>query len=198
MKHLLKDTRTLVVLGMMLAMTIILDLTPLGSIPMGTVVATIAHVPTILVGIILGPVAGLVSGVAMGIVSLLHALIRPASPFSLLFINPLISVVPRALIGVGSYYAYTMVFKGFKLNKSNPVAIGFGAAVGSLVNTVLVLGMLVLVYGDKIVAMLTEAGISVSASGWAIGVALSNGLVEAAVSVIIVVAIGTVYFKTQR
>lgn len=198
MNKVLKDTRTMVVLGLMLAMTIILDLTPLGAIPMGTVVATIAHVPTIIVGIILGPIAGLIMGIALGIVSLLHALIRPASPFSLLFINPLISVLPRAFIGVAAYYAYAGLKNAFKMGRANPVAIGIGAVAGSLTNTVLVLAMVTLIYGDRVVEMLMEAGLNVTAVAWAIGVAASNGLMEAIVSTIIVVAIGTVYLRSNR
>lgn len=198
MNKVLKDTRTMVLLGLMLAITIILDLTPLGAIPMGTVVATIAHVPTIIVGIVIGPVAGLIAGFSFGVVTLLHGLLRPVSPFSLLFINPLISVLPRMFIGVTSYYAYVAVKKLLGKGRANPIAIGVGAAVGSLTNTVLVLGMLALVYGDKIVEMLTQAGLNISAVTWAIGVAASNGLIEAAISVVIVVAIGTVYLRSSR
>lgn len=198
MNKVLKDTRTMVMLGLMLAITMILDLTPLGAIPMGTVVATIAHVPTILVGIILGPIAGLIMGTALGLVSLFHALLRPASPFSLLFINPLISVIPRMLIGVAAYYAYTGAKTLLGGSRTNPIAIGIGAAVGSLTNTVLVLVMLTLVYGGRIVEMLSAAGLNVSAVKWAVGVALSNGLIEAVVSVIIVVAIASVYLRRSR
>jgi len=198
MNKVLKDTRTMVVLGLMLAITMILDLTPLGAIPMGTVVATIAHVPTILVGIILGPVAGLIMGLALGLVSLFHALLRPASPFSLLFINPLISVLPRMFIGVTAYYAYTGVKHLFGGSRTNPIAIGVGAAIGSLTNTILVLLMLTLIYGGRIVEMLSAAGINVSAVKWAIGVALSNGLIEAVIAVVIVVAIASVYLRSNR
>ncbi len=198
MNKVLKDTRTMVLLGLMLAITMILDLTPLGAIPMGTVVATIAHVPTIIVGIVLGPVAGLISGISLGLISLFHALLRPASPFSLLFINPLISVLPRMFIGVASYYAYTGTRQLFKMGRANPVAIGIGAAAGSITNTVLVLGMLSLVHGQKIVDMLASAGIGTSVAVWAVGVALSNGVMEAVVSVVLIVAIVTVYLRTNR
>ena len=198
MNTVLKDTRKMVILGLMLAITIILDWTPLGAIPMGTVVATITHIPTIIVGIILGPVAGLISGIALGFVSLSHALIRPPSPFSLLFINPLVSVLPRMFIGVASYYAYSGVKSLFKLGKANSIAIGIGAVAGSLTNTVLVLFMLGMVHGDKIVAMLSEVGIESSAIGWAIGVALTNGVMEAIAATVLVVAIATVYLRANR
>lgn len=195
----LRDTRKLTILGLMLALTMILDLTPLGAIPMGTVVATIAHLPTILVGIILGPVAGLIMGLAFGIVSLLHALIRPASPFSLLFINPLVSILPRMMIGVASYYAYAGTKALIKGGKANPVAIGIGAAVGSLTNTVLVLSVLVVLYGARIKELLFElAGLDTSAMAWALGAAGTNGVLEAAVSVILLIPIAVVYFKAFK
>jgi uncharacterized membrane protein len=194
MQKTLKETRTLVMLGLMLAITMILDLTPLGAIPMGTVVATIAHLPTILVGITLGPVAGLISGIAFGFVSFFHALLRPASAFSLLFINPLISIIPRMFIGVTAYYAYSGARKLIG-NKGRSLAIGIGAAVGSLTNTVLVLLALTIIYGGKIESMLTEAGLTTKAMAWAIGVAGTNGIIEAVISVILITAIGSVYFK---
>lgn len=198
MNKTLKDTRTLVILGLMLAITIILDLTPLGAIPIGPVVATIAHIPTIIVGIILGPIAGLIAGLSLGIVSLLHALIRPASPFSLLFINPVISVLPRMFIGVTAYYAYTGTKALLKGGKANPIAIGIGAAVGSLTNTALVLTAVVLVYGERVEALLEEFGIGSKAIVWAVGTATTNGIMEAIVSVVLVTSICVVYFRQYR
>lgn len=192
----LRNTRTLVTLGLMLAITLILDLTPLGAIPVGGgIVITLAHIPTIITGIILGPIAGLISGFAFGLVSLFHALLRPASPFSLLFINPIISVIPRMMIGVMAYYSYEVAKRLFKSPKANSAAIGIGAAIGSLTNTVLVLVALVIVYGGKIEAMLVEAGLTTKAFAWALGVAGTNGLVEMVAAIIIVTAICVVYFK---
>src|SRR5690554_7708529 len=89
------DTKKLTFMALMLAITLILDLTPLGAIPLGPVSATIIHIPTIITGIILGPIAGLIMGTLLGLVSLLHALTRPATPLDPLFINPLVSVLPR-------------------------------------------------------------------------------------------------------
>lgn len=198
MKNLLKETRTMVVLGMMLAITIVLDMTPLGAIPMGTVVATIAHLPTILVGILLGPIAGALMGFMFGVVSLLHALIRPASPFSLLFINPLISILPRILIGVGSYYAYVGVKKLFGNMKMNPIAIIVGTICGSLTNTVFVLTMLVIVYGGRVEGLLAEWGMESAAIAWAIGVAGTNGIIEAIVSAVILTPIAIAYFSMTK
>ena len=48
------NTSKLTFLALMLAITIILDLTPLGAVPLGTISATVTHIPTILTGVILG------------------------------------------------------------------------------------------------------------------------------------------------
>lgn len=199
MKNSLKETKNLVVLGMLLALTIILDLTPLGAIPMGGISATIVHLPTILAGILLGPILGAVMGFMFGIVSFLHALLRNTGlPFDLLFLNPLISVLPRIFIGVGAYYAYAGIKFVTKAKMMNPVPVIIGALLGSFTNTILVLGMLVIVYGGKIESMLGEAGLSVSAFGWALGVAGANGVIEAIVSAVILTPIALAYFTVYK
>ncbi|NLL96305.1 MAG: ECF transporter S component, partial [Clostridiaceae bacterium] len=92
MKNLFKSPRGLTFLGLMLAITIIMDMTPLGMIPIGAISATIIHIPTIITGVVLGPVAGFIMGTSFGIVSLTHALTRPATILDPLFMNPLVSV----------------------------------------------------------------------------------------------------------
>jgi uncharacterized membrane protein len=158
-------------------------------------VKQVALLDPILVGITLGPIAGLISGIAFGFVSFFHAVLRPASAFSLFFINPFISILPRMFIGVTAYYAYKGFYQLLGGKKGRSLAIGIGAAVGSLTNTILVLLALVVIYGGKIESMLTEAGLTARAMAWAIGVAGTNGLIEAVISVILVSAIGVVYFK---
>lgn len=198
MNKTMKDTRTLVMLGLMLGITIILDMTPLGAIPIGPVSATISHIPTIITGIILGPIAGLIMGTSLGIVSLLHAILRPATILDPLFMNPIISVLPRMFIGITSYYAYAGVKALFKQNKLLPLAIGIGAGVGSLTNTVLVLGALTVVYGQRIVAILASFDIEQSALAWAIATATTNGLMEAIVAIVLTIPIVMVYFKSFK
>lgn len=196
MNKLLKDTRTLVMIGLMLGITIILDMTPLGAIPVGPVSATITHIPAVITGIILGPVAGLIMGTAFGIVSLLHALLRPATVLDPLFMNPVISVLPRMFIGLTAYYAFAGIKALFKTKKVTPVAIGIGAAIGSFTNTVLTLGVLVIVYGQRIAEILAGLGLDQTAMAWALGTAASYGLAEAAVSIVLAIPIAMVYFRT--
>lgn len=182
------DTKKLTFLALMLAITIILDLTPLGAIPLGPISATILHIPTIITGIILGPVAGLIMGTLLGLTSLIHALTRPVTILDPFFINPLISVFPRMFIGVVSYYVYRLLGK---LNSS--ISSLVAGAAGSLTNTGLVFLMLYIVYAKDVTA---EAGISFKAL--IISVFTTNAIAEAAVSAIITSVIITVYKKYRK
>lgn len=193
MNKTLKDTRTLTILGLMLALTLILDLTPLGAIPIGAASATIVHLPTIVTGIILGPIAGLIMGTALGIVLLLHALLRPLQILDPLFINPLVSVLPRMFIGVASYYGYALVKKIIKKGiASESIGAAVGGVLGSMTNTVLVLSALYIVYVDDII---TGLGLTSAEEvrGVFIGIVTTNAIIEAVVAGVISVAIVTAY-----
>jgi uncharacterized membrane protein len=112
----------------------LLGITRLGFIPVPNVSgnATIMHVPAIVGGVLEGPLVGLLVGGIFGLFSWLQA----TSP---LFANPLVSVVPRLFIGVTAAYTYVA------LRKSNEwVALVMSGVVGTLTNTVLVLGAAVL------------------------------------------------------
>ena len=189
----LKDTRNLAILGLMLALTIILDMTPLGAIPIGSVSATITHIPTIITGIILGPVAGLIMGTAFGLVSLLHALTRPLTALDPLFINPLVSVLPRMAIGVMAYYGYR--FASFLFGKNTiarTASSAVGGVIGSMTNTVLVLGMLYIVYVQKIIEAFGLADAK-AVRALFISIIVGNALIEAVVAAIITTAVVAAY-----
>jgi len=198
------STRRLTFMGVMLAVTIILDMTPLGAIPIGAVSATITHIPTIITGILLGPIAGLIMGAALGVVSLLHALLRPATLLDPLFVNPLLSILPRMFIGVISYYAFNATAKVLTLVKlkgqtNNVISAIIGGLFGSMTNTVLVLSMMYIVYARKILSIFIEMGwFGADAQlgdlrGWIIAVITSNALIEAIVAAVITTAIVVAY-----
>ena len=74
--------------------------------------------------------------------------------------------------------------------------IALGAAVGSLTNTVGVLGMIYLIYANRYAQ---AKQITTSMAGKAIfGVALTNGIVEAILSVIITVPIVLAVKKVRK
>jgi len=181
--------------GMMIAITLLMSYTPLGKFPLPIAEATIAHLPTIIIAILEGPVCGMISGAAMGIISMIHCITLPVSPLDPFIAHPLVSVLPRILIGLTSYYVYAGVSRIMKNNKlSDLVSVIAGAAVGSITNTVGVLGMLYVTQAktlfDAMVQMelaQTSDGVSTIVIALLVGIVTTNGIAE----LLVVSVIGT-------
>ncbi len=187
-----KSTRTMTVTGLMLAMTLILTLTPIGFIQVPPISITIMHLPVIIAGMIAGPISGFIVGLGMGLASMFRA-ITSVNPADKLFVNPLVSVLPRVFIGVTSYYAYTLV-RGALIKLKNKdllqggLAATVGALTGTLTNTVLVLGMLWLVH------FANETG----AIAFFISVLSINVVIEVIVAIIVCVPVAIVIERMAR
>lgn len=97
------------IIGVLGAISVMLGLTPLGFIPIGPTRATIMHIPVMVGAITQGPIVGAMVGLIFGLFSLFQNATNPTI-ISFAFLNPLVSVLPRVLIGITSYYTY----KGFK------------------------------------------------------------------------------------
>ncbi len=184
------STRQLAVIGMLSSISIILGMTGLGFIPIPPVKATIMHVPVIIGAILEGPLVGAMVGLIFGVFSIIQSITAP-TPVSFAFINPLVSVLPRVLIGITSYYVYNAV-----KSKSKPLGISLGAAVGTLTNTIGVLGMMYLIYLGPYAKALN---ISLSAAKKGIiAIAVTNGIPETILSVVIVVSVVTAVNKIKH
>lgn len=127
------NVRSIVITGVLAAIAILLGITRLGFIPVPTFSgnATIMHVPAIIGGVMQGPIVGLLVGGIFGIFSMLQDTTG-------LFVNPLVSVVPRLFIGVTAYYAYAALRRNSEY--AGLIAAGI---VGTLTNTILVVTALV-------------------------------------------------------
>ncbi|WZL80797.1 ECF transporter S component [Vallitaleaceae bacterium 9-2] len=192
------ETRRLTFLGVMLAVTFILSVTPIGFVPLGSVSATIVHVPTIITGIVLGPLYGLVMGTFMGIISLFNALTRPVTALDPLFINPLVSVLPRMAIGVVAYYTYSLTKKIAGSKKvGQTISAAVGGIFGSMTNTILVLSMLYIIYVKDLMQMYgidTTGGIR----AMLFTIITTNAVLEAIVAGVITTAIVVTYFAVNK
>lgn len=177
-------TRKIAIAGTLGALTVFLGITHLGLIPWFSGAAiTILQVPVIIGAIIEGPIVGMAIGAIFGISSLIQAAIAPTGPLDPLFVNPLVSVLPRICIGLITWLVYgglkLLFSKSKKIPRFIPTAIA--SFVGSLSNTVLVLLVLV----------------ATGAIEWVlfVGILVSNGLLEAAASTIIATAVVVAWQK---
>lgn len=140
-------TFRMVLLGMLSAIIIIQTSIPfLGYIPMGPLSLTIIQVTVITAAIVLGTKEGAIIGGIWGIITFIRAFVAPTSVIApIVFTNPLVSVLPRILIGVVAAYVFHRLLSG-KLNET--VRMSVAGVLGSLTNTVLVLGFIYLFYGE--------------------------------------------------
>lgn len=104
------SVKKMAVIGVLAAISAVLGMTPLGFIPVGATRATIMHIPVIIGAIMEGPVVGAFVGLIFGMFSIFQAVTNP-TPVSVVFLNPVVSVVPRIMIGIVTYYVYNTLRK---------------------------------------------------------------------------------------
>lgn len=185
------STKKIAIVGMLSAITVILGMTPLGFIPLGVFNVTIIHIPVIIAAILEGPVVAGFVGLMFGLTSLFKHLTAPG-PISFLFWNPLISVFPRVMIGIGSYYFY----KGFiKLFNKEKTAYFLTGIVGTLINTTLVLGLAYIFYAQSLVEKLSLPN---GAGAFLLGIATANGVPEMLFSAVVTMAVVTAVKKFKN
>lgn len=181
------NTRQIAVIGMLSAITMVLGSTGLGFIPLPMAKATIMHIPVIIGAIIEGPVVGATIGLIFGLFSIFQNITNPTL-LSFAFINPLVSVLPRILVGIMAYYSYSLFAK-----RNTTLAVGFGAAIASLTNT---FGVLTMIYVLYAVQFASAKGIDPATTAKVIyGIAMTNGIPEAIVAVLIVTPVAVAIKK---
>lgn len=186
------NVKRMTVISVLSAISIMLSMTPLGFIPIGPVNATIMHIPVIIGAIIEGPVVGMSIGFIFGATSLIRALTMPTiTNFPL--VNPLVSILPRVLIGLVAYYVYKLAVK---ITKNAFVSGWLVGAIGSLVNTIGVLGMMYVLYGARYAEALGEN--AAAAKTLLLTIATTSGIPEAVVGGFVVSAVAVVLSKRKK
>ncbi|MCY7216820.1 ECF transporter S component [Streptococcus cristatus] len=150
---------------------------------------TIIHIPVIIASIIYGPRIGAILGTLMGLISVVTntLVLLPTSYLFSPFVpngnlnSLMIAMIPRILIGITPYFVY-------KWMKNKPGLVLAGA-VGSMTNTVFVLGGIFIlfsaVYNGDIQAMLAL-------------VLSANSISEMVISAILTVAIVPALEKVKK
>lgn len=192
-----QSVQNLVLAALFVALILLLGMTPLGLIPLGFINVTILCIPVIVGTIVLGLKMGLVLGACFGLTSALSAfglspVPQSALAGSLVAASPLLAIVmcfaPRVLVPVVTHFVYRLA--GGRAQRSVK-AVPFAAVAGSLTNTILYLGLMLLFYvlvGLDAAAVLGIIG----------GTGLIAGVSEAAVAAIIATPVVAALWKIKR
>ena len=194
-----KDTRWLASVALMMAIVILLANTPFGMIQLPVIKATTVHIPVILGAILLGPLAGSILGATFGICSMISNTVAPTllsfafSPF--MSMTGLVGVVKALWISVGCRSMIGLVtgwlwifFK--KVNLNGLIALPVTGFIGSMVNTVFVMGSIYLLFAFQY-ADAKNVGID-AVWGLIMVTVTASGIPEAIVAAILVALIGKV------
>ena len=198
------DTRFMVSVGLMAAIVIVLANTPLGMIQLPIVKATTVHIPVIIGAILLGPMAGAILGGVFGVCSLISNTMAPTllsfafSPFMSTtgIIGAIkaiwVSVGCRILIGLAAGWLWRLL-KKIKLNQI--VALSVTGFVGSMVNTVAVMGSIYLLFAQQYAEAKDVAVTAVW--GLIMGTVTASGIPEAIAAAVLVAVVTKVLLKSR-
>ena len=198
------DTRFMVSVGLMAAIVIVLANTPLGMIQLPIVKATTVHIPVIIGAILLGPMAGAILGGVFGVCSLISNTIAPTllsfafSPFMSTtgIIGAIkaiwVSVGCRILIGLAAGWLWRLL-KKIKLNQI--VALSITGFVGSMVNTVAVMGSIYLLFAQQY-AQAKDVAVT-AVWGLIMGTVTASGIPEAIAAAVLVAVVTKVLLKSR-
>lgn len=198
------DTRWMVGVALMAAIVILLSSTPLGMIQLPIIKATTVHIPVIIGAILFGPLAGSILGGIFGICSMVSNTTAPTllsfafSPFLSTTGIPgmlkaiWVSVGCRILIGLIAGWLW-IGLKKLKLNDF--IALPITGFVGSMVNTIFVMGSIYFLFAEQYAAAKQVAITAVF--GLVMATVAVSGVPEAIAAAILVTAITKALLKAM-
>ncbi len=183
-------------LTLFIAIEIVISVVPfLGFIPLGFINATTLHIPVILAGILLSKKDGAIVGFVFGMASFLKSTFEPNltsflfSPFYSLggisgnLASLLIAFVPRILVG----YMSGLIFEKLKKCRENTKVLVTSFIASFVFNTSMVMGMAFIFFKESYAMAMGISGDLVFKA--IMTVIFTNGIVEAVISMIIVLAV---------
>lgn len=191
-------TLKLTQLSVLIAIEAILAFVPmLGSIPLGPMAATTAHLPVIVAGILMGPASGALMGFVFGLFSfIVNSFVTPTitsfvfTPVVSLGDTPgnfwsiVICFVPRILVGVIAPLIFSLLKKLDERGTWSYLVAGMGA---SIMHTILVMGGIYIFFKEPYAA---AYGMSGNMLLGAIGtVILTNGIPEGILAAVVAIAV---------
>jgi uncharacterized membrane protein len=191
-----KDTRWMVSVALMAAIVILLANTPLGMIQLPIIKATTVHIPVIIGAVILGPAAGAILGGVFGLCSMISNTTAPtllSFAFSPFLSSDLIGVVKAIWISIGCRICIGVVAGWLwialkKLKVNSWVALPITGFVGSMTNTILVMGSIYVLLANQYAEAKSVAINAVW--GLIMGTVTASGIPEAIAAAVLVAALG--------
>lgn len=185
-----RKTKNLAFMSLFIAIELLMVMVPfLGFIPIGPLRATTLHIPVIIAAMALGKEKGAGIGLVFGLSSLLINTISPTvtsfvfSPLiSGSFMSALIAIIPRMLIG----YISGWIYEKWQWHRRT-VVMTVSAMMGSLTNTVLVLGGIYLIFGSQYASSIGQSYQQLLP--YFLSIIMTNGVLEAITGTIIAVAV---------
>ncbi len=201
-----KDTRWMVSVALMAAIVILLANTPLGMIQLPIIKATTVHIPVIIGAVLLGPLAGAILGGVFGVCSMISNTVAPtllSFAFSPFLAEDLIGALKTLWIAVGCRVLIGVVAGWLwiglrKLRLSPWIALPVTGFVGSLTNTVFVMGSIYVLLASQYAAAKEVARGAVW--GLIMTTVTASGIPEAIAAAVLVTALGRVllvFFQKQ-
>ncbi|MBQ7598494.1 MAG: ECF transporter S component [Clostridia bacterium] len=183
-----------------IAIIAVMSFTPVGYLKIGIVEITLLVAPVVAGGILLGKWGGLLLGAAFGISSFLQCFGMSAFGATMLSINPvftaIVCLLPRLALGFCAVWLFSALSKK---NVPSPVSGALSFLCGSLLNTVLFVGLFVLLFGKTdYVASLMESTGAKNLLAFAAAFAGVNSLVEAAANAVLGAALTPVLLKLKK
>lgn len=164
-----RKVRDLAVRALFVALIFVLGMTPLGMLNLPFVSITTLHIPVIIGAVVFGVQSGALLGFSFGIVSLIRCFTTPDTIAAIVlgtgsedgfalrnfFMVVLVLIVPRVLVGVVA----ALLSKGLRrFDGSMTWSTSVASVAASLTNSVLVLGILLLMAFSEVSGVLGETG----------------------------------------
>ena len=184
--------KTLVVLAILIAITILMAFTPVGYLRIGPVSISFLMIPVAIGAIAKGPLAGALIGTVFGITSFVQCFGMDAFGTYLasknIFFTFIMCVVCRALAGFLAGLVYKIISK---FAKNMPLRSSITGLCAALFNTVLFVGALILLFGKATVSEATNIDPSIGIIALFATIVGFNAIFEAIASFLITGAVGT-------
>jgi len=193
-------TKNLVVLGLLVAIVLLMSMTPLGTLPIGPLSITLNMIPIAIAAIVVGPTGGLIVAGVFGIYSFLQSMgIGVPSGLGIVTfgISPLLTFVQRFVSRAVAGLLLGFIFKGLKKIMNDTVAAYITGCAAALLNFIFFMGLLWACFdSNPAFAEYLHGTIGKETMQiYVVGTFMSNTVFEIAVTTIIV---GVIYMALKK